>query len=840
MANEVSVDIKITGLDSSSKQINNLEKSLSSLGKASTSSSSSLKSITGMNISLASSLKYITGVAAAAGTAIAGAFAVKEVVSAAIESENSINRMNLSLAAVGEYSEQTSKAMQDFASQMQQTTRYSDDQVLSSASLLSTMTNLNVEGLQKGTKASADLAAALGIDLETATSLVAKATEGNTGALSRYGIKVKAGTTESERFANVLEALAKYQGRAAADSDTFGGALIKLKNSFDDNLEAIGKIIIENPVFIAAINKAASFMFKFSEYIMENKDSMIELTNKGILLVAQAFEFLIPYIVKISTVFSNLIGVVRLVIQGWRDLIDLASGFTIFRDIFNGIIDAITQIATNTLITIKIFTDLAASSSILKSTFEKAGISIDDMSKGIDGAIESLQEYKHAALKADVAGALKSGLNGVDAVLAKTQDASKQTESVLKNTAATLNTVLSAASKKVPMVNGPKRTAEEIAAIKKIEDAYTKLVEEIAGAEGGATGKIDAEYEKRWKIAEDYLAKNKSKTDEVYAVMEQINEDYYDKLAEQLEKDLKATEEANKKKYELAKANPLSLITNNFIPAIEEEIKIKLKPEVLGSIEGFSTALAKGAEGATDLLVNGAALAIDAFAPGVGQAMKPLLNLFAQGPEVVKKTVKEFITQIPVIIKNLVDSLPALIDAVIESLPLIIDPLVNTLITKISNPVFWTQVAYNAITAFITQIPNIVSEMVSAIWDSVKDIFSFGGGGDSQWYNPFSWSKGGMPVYAQKGVMFEPKGTDTVPSMLTPGELVVDRSTTKQLQNYLNDAETGTSNDVTNALLTQVISLLQQPQTVETSVTLNNKTLADIILNLNRTNARLA
>lgn len=840
MANEVSVDIKITGLDSSSKQINNLEKSLSNLGKASTSSSSSLKSITGMNISLASSLKYITGVAAAAGTAIAGAFAVKGIISAAIESENSINRMNLSLAAVGQYSEQTSKAMQDFASQMQQTTRYSDDQVLSSASLLGSLTNLNVEGLQKGTKASADLAAALGIDLETATGLVAKATEGNTGALSRYGIKVKDGTTESERFANVLKALSKFQGRAAADSETFDGALIKLKNSFDDNLEAIGKIIIENPVFIAAINKAASFLFKFSEYIMENKDSMIDLTNKGILAVINALEFFKPSIVATSKVIAAAIGIIRLMVQGWRDLIDVLNEFSIFRDIFNEIIDLVTQLATDTLVTTKIFIDLAASSSILKSTFEKAGFSIDEMSKGIDGAIESIQEYKHAALKSDVAGALKSGLNGVDAVLAKTQDASKQTESVLKNTAATLNTVLSAASKKVPMVNGPKRTAEEIAAIKKIEDAYTKLAEEIAGAEGGATGKIDAEYEKRWKIAEDYLNMYPTNTDEVYTVMGQINEDYYDKLAEQLEKDLKATEEANKKKYELAKANPLSLITNNFIPAIEEEIKIKLKPEVLGSIEGFSTALAKGAEGATDLLVNGAALAIDAFAPGVGQAMKPLLNLFAQGPEVVKKTVKEFITQIPVIIKNLVDSLPALIDAVIESLPLIIDPLVNVLITKIENPIFWAEIAYNAQVAFIKAIPNIVSEMVSAIWDSVKNIFSFGGGGDSKWYDPTSWwSKGGMPLYAQQG-MFTPKGTDTVPAMLTPGELVVDRSTTKQLQNYLNDAESGTSNDVTNALLTQVISLLQQPQTVETSVTLNNKTLADIILNLNRTNARLA
>lgn len=57
-----------------------------------------------------------------------------------------------------------------------------------------------------------------------------------------------------------------------------------------------------------------------------------------------------------------------------------------------------------------------------------------------------------------------------------------------------------------------------------------------------------------------------------------------------------------------------------------------------------------------------------------------------------------------------------------------------------------------------------------------------GGGGDSKaWYDPTGWSKGGLiPTYAANGMMI-PKGTDTVPAMLTPGEFVVNRNAVNSL-----------------------------------------------------------
>lgn len=84
---------------------------------------------------------------------------------------------------------------------------------------------------------------------------------------------------------------------------------------------------------------------------------------------------------------------------------------------------------------------------------------------------------------------------------------------------------------------------------------------------------------------------------------------------------------------------------------------------------------------------------------------------------------------------------------------------------------------------------------------------------------------------------------DSFPARLTSGELVVDRSTTQDLQEFLStqggSAASG-GNETMIGLLSQVVNLLQNGQSIETSVDFEGDTLANIILNLNRNNARIA
>ena len=76
---------------------------------------------------------------------------------------------------------------------------------------------------------------------------------------------------------------------------------------------------------------------------------------------------------------------------------------------------------------------------------------------------------------------------------------------------------------------------------------------------------------------------------------------------------------------------------------------------------------------------------------------------------------------------------------------------------------------------------------------------------------------------------------DSFSAGLTSGENVIDRSTNAELKQFLQEG-----NQRTNDLLVQVISLLSQPQVVQSTVELNNQAFADVILELSRTNARLA
>jgi hypothetical protein len=81
---------------------------------------------------------------------------------------------------------------------------------------------------------------------------------------------------------------------------------------------------------------------------------------------------------------------------------------------------------------------------------------------------------------------------------------------------------------------------------------------------------------------------------------------------------------------------------------------------------------------------------------------------------------------------------------------------------------------------------------------------------------------------------------DTFPARLSSGEFVVNNSLTPKLQKFLSSDQQSSGSDVTYALLTKLIGILSVPISVESNVEFKQETLAKIILNLNRNNARLA
>lgn len=211
----------------------------------------------------------------------------KEAVNAAAQQEVAVNNLNNALARSGNYTQQASQDLQDFATQLQATTVYEDDAILSTAAYLESLTNLSTDGLKQATKASADLATVLGIDLESASSLVAKAIEGNSGALGRYGIQIKKGADEAERLSNVVNALnTKFGGAASAQLNTYSGSVASLNNAYGEVYESIGNVIVQNPLVISAINQLKKSFLDTSTEVTRLNPELQDLLNDGFFAVA--------------------------------------------------------------------------------------------------------------------------------------------------------------------------------------------------------------------------------------------------------------------------------------------------------------------------------------------------------------------------------------------------------------------------------------------------------------------------------------------------------------------------------------------------------------------------
>jgi hypothetical protein len=113
-------------------------------------------------------------------------------------------------------------------------------------------------------------------------------------------------------------------------------------------------------------------------------------------------------------------------------------------------------------------------------------------------------------------------------------------------------------------------------------------------------------------------------------------------------------------------------------------------------------------------------------------------------------------------------------------------------------------------------------ENIGAVFSGEKDIWPF--------------SKGGL-VYAADG-FFQPRGTDTVPAMLTPGELVVPRDMVGELGAFLNGQRSEAPGSDA-AMLSAIYAAVSGPIVVKAEAKVNQQAFADIILQLNRQNARL-
>lgn len=180
------------------------------------------------------------------------------------ESEKATDTLTQSLQNQGIYSKELVESYQKQASALQQLTGVSDESVISAqASIQAYLGQIPVTN--ELTMAIANLAAGKNMDLQTTAELIGKGINGHAMALKKLGIDIDDSASKQEKLAEIIQKVTdKYGGQAEASSKSMA-PMLRLKETFGDLQEEIGKR------FAPAIDAIATGLNNFLLKIKDNK-----------------------------------------------------------------------------------------------------------------------------------------------------------------------------------------------------------------------------------------------------------------------------------------------------------------------------------------------------------------------------------------------------------------------------------------------------------------------------------------------------------------------------------------------------------------------------------------
>ena len=294
----------VAGIQDETKKTSNSFKDFASRAR------SSFSSVKDAVFSIKGALVGVAGIIA--GRAVIGG--LRSITEAASRQEDAVNNLNQALRSSGEFSAEASKGFQEFASSLQATTKFGDEVVLEQLALAKAFGATN-EQAKEVTKAAIELAAATGKSLDEATRQVSKTLGGFAGELGEVNPAIKALTQEQLKAGQAAKILiAQYGGAAAAQLNTFSGATAQLSNTFGDLLEALGDLVIKNPVVIQSVKDLTLFV---AELIKKVKDNSGEFEKFVRFISTQFIERatqIASIIGRLTILFGGLLISVKLVL----------------------------------------------------------------------------------------------------------------------------------------------------------------------------------------------------------------------------------------------------------------------------------------------------------------------------------------------------------------------------------------------------------------------------------------------------------------------------------------------------------------------------------------------
>ncbi len=887
----------------------------------------------------------------------------EESIELAAKSDAQFAKLEASLKSLGEFTPELVERFGEFADQVEETSKFSDDAVIGLLSLAKQMGRTDDQA-EKLVQTAADLASVTGDSLENSFNDLANSLLGNGKALSKTIPEVKSFTAEQLKSGEAIDLIAdRLKGASKNAIQTFQGALAQLNNASEDFRKEIGKIITQNPVVIEAIKASTTGFKSLVTLVEDNSDALKSYVGEVIKLAANTLPLLTDALAFTIRSFEGIglgIGLTRVAFNDLQLAIN-DIGQTISDVITDGI-DFFIRGLGDTVESIGKFISSLGDIPGAEVVFEGLGVNIKEMGDSILDTSKNLKDFKTDITVFDDARdeILKARDESVafgdtvEATFGATADGVEKFGNIVRDTANKISKADSDVSAQAKKSRAEQEKADQ-AAIKasvdlarqrakalddekahgadrkKLAEDAKKFAEDLADKEISESDKVRRQLEKNLDKIKGFESQKAISTEEAqelrviaHANAERQIQGINDKALQDFEgfqDRVLAKESSNLEKIVLERERNLEKLkafqasgvadaqkAENLRVAIikdAEEKTFKARSEANEKYAGVvSNFVNNGLQG---LAASAVSLAVDTIAPGFGAAAGQIFQLLAQDTEQFKQTLDQLfsvdfinnisknltllIKEFPTIITNLIENLAENADEIIEPLIAAIiasgPKITIAFIKAINNPKFIEAIVLAVANGIANGLKDLGGQLSTAFKKAVKDIgdeFSKLGGKIG------SGLKGALPNLAEffkdlgadiaeglkdaitnvgsgaknvgtgivngikkvfSGIGFAeggivPKGfpNDTFPARLTSGELILPPDTVGDLQRFLasNAASGGSSGDagVQVALLNKIANLLSQPQQVQTTAEVDGRTLANIMLNLSRSNARLA
>lgn len=864
-------------------------------------------------------------VVAAIGTIVGAYRTMSTAINEAVEDAKLTRQIEASLRATDEASTQAVKGVLDFADAIKEATGVSDD-LVKQAFITAKSFGITADQAKNLTQAAIDLAAATGIDVETAVRQLGGTLDGSIGKIGNLGAEFRNLTTEQLKAGDAIDLVtSKFGGTAAKELDTYQGAVNQLTNAWGDLLKEFGKTTTESTFVQTSISAIAQALENLTKKTEQFRKGEFEILPTGAAAPVKGSIEDLRFLRKEAEILAGSIGKTsKEVEKGFAGIVKAAQGSTSAVLNFEERLASFPQkVAAPIQKTGKELEELQKKAKKLaeeakafkEGIFGQFGTQVERESEKAKQALAKLNEFqKQGALTAQEVASIRQRINeNLNRILLEDEkrlaDEQKKTYEEVVEAARKAGADRRTEEQKTqdflrsvfenPFVNlGEKlqlqivraieflKTGTDIGSPFKENEIATSVAGGINAALQGRQGAVKAIGQIGEAIGASFGIPGLGAITELLA---------------------RGPEETKKFIKEFIKAIP------DIIQAISESIPVVVETivDVLvnkGGAARIGIAIAKSmtlqpvwarlgqeifGKSGNDL----AKVIRTGLAEGGTNARDGFKEFFAQiGPSITRAG-KQFGRDIQTSIKQAQSTLGPAIKAGFDTFIESVKGFVNAIGPSLKQFISDLPVAiFNAIGGLFTELGNAISEplknalapltsnldtlnlTVIKLFDPIERLIrALSGEGaregiqgigekigdylDSRGFKPVTetlskleplfnpaatfdvltgrrrlFSEGGM-VYAADG-FFQPKGTDTVPAMLTPGELVVPRDMVGELASYLarQSPDNAGSNE---AMLASILATVQAPVIVKTEAKVRDQAFADIILQLNRQNARL-